>query len=95
MLTRTKGVLLDLYLRGETEGDLDNIKRTVKTIEDYLDVSVFNHSIMEDSSKKIDGIIAPIRRAVSTCYIAASPVAAMRDTFQGLLENTVAALNKF
>jgi hypothetical protein len=29
------------------------------------------------------------------CYIAANPVAAIRDTMQGMLENTVAACIKF
>lgn len=95
MLTRSKGILLDLYLRGETEGNQDNIKRTIKTIEDFLDVSVFNHSIMEESSQKVEAVIAPIRKAVSMCYIAANPVAAIRDTMQGMLENTVAACIKF
>jgi hypothetical protein len=95
MLTRTKGILLDLHLRGETGDDPKAVEHTVKTIEDFLSVNVFNKSIMEESSQAIEGVLEPIRRAVSKCYIAANPVAAVRDTIQGLLENTVRSLTKF
>ena len=95
MLTRTKGILLDLHLKGETGDDPKAVEHTVKTIEDFLSVNVFNKSIMEESSQAIEGVLEPIRRAVSKCYIAANPVAAVRDTIQGLLENTIRSLTKF
>lgn len=95
MLTRTKGILLDLQLRGIAEDDPKSIEHTVKTIEDFLSVSVYNKSIMEESSQKLEAYLQPIRRAVTKCYIAANPVAAVRDTMNGLLENTIRTLTKF
>jgi hypothetical protein len=46
MLTRAKGIELDLILRGETENDTEGIERTLKTINDFLNINVFNKSIM-------------------------------------------------
>jgi hypothetical protein len=37
----------------------------------------------------------PIRRAVTTCYIAANPVAMIRDISEGLKHNIVRSLTKF
>jgi len=50
---------------------------------------------MEESSQKLEAYLQPIRRAVTKCYIAANPVAAVRDTMNGLLENTIRTLTKF
>ena len=85
MLTRTKGILLDLQMRGIAEDDPEGIKHTVETIKDYLDVSVYNRSIMEPVSQTIENFLEPIRRAVSKCYIAANPIAMVRDLTEGLL----------
>ena len=95
MLTRTKGILLDIYLKGLADGDEKNMEHTVKTIEDYLSVNVFNTSIMEESSQKIEAFLEPIRKAVSKCYIAANPAGAMRDTIEGLLQNITKSIIKF
>lgn len=95
MLTRTKAILLDLRLKGEAGDNMKDVNHTVKTIEDFLDVSVFNKSIMEESSQKVEAILAPLRRAVSLCYIAANPEAMVRDTLAGVLENMVKSLTKF
>jgi hypothetical protein len=95
MLTRTKGILLDLQMRGIAEDDPKGIEHTVKTINDYLAVSVYNKSIMEDTSKKIENVLDPIRRAVSVCYIAANPVAMVRDISEGIKQNMVRSLVKF
>lgn len=95
MLTRTKGILLDLQLRGVAEDDVKSVEHTVKTIEDFLSVSVYNKSIMEEQSQKIEAYLDPIRKAVTKCYIAANPTAAVRDTLNGLLENTLRTLTKF
>lgn len=95
MLTRTKGILLDLQMRGIAEDDPKGIEHTVKTINDYLAVSVYNKSIMEDTSKKIENVLDPIRRAISVCYIAANPVAMVRDISEGIKQNIVRSLIKF
>lgn len=95
MLTRTKGILLDLQMRGINEDDPKGVEHTIKTINDYLSVSVYNKSIMEESSKKIENFLDPIRRAVSVCYIAANPVAMVRDISEGIKQNIVRSLNKF
>lgn len=95
MLTRTKGILLDLYLRGETEDDIKNVEHSVKTINDFLSVSVFNQSIMEPQTKAIETLIDPIRRAVSKCYIAGNVAGSVRDTIQGVFENLARSINKY
>lgn len=95
MLTRAKGILLDLQLRGIAEDDPKAITHTVKTIENFLSVAVYNKSIMEDVSQKFEAFLEPIRKSVTRCYIAANPVAAMRDIMNGLLENTVKTAIKF
>jgi hypothetical protein len=95
MLTRTKGILLDLEMRGIAEDDAKGVEHTVKTIEDYLSVSVYNKSIMEDATQAIEAFLMPIRRAVTTCYIAANPVAMVRDISEGIKQNMVKSLVKF
>lgn len=95
MLTRTKAILLDLQLRGVSGDDPEAVQHTVKTIMDYLTVNVYNKSIMEDSTQAIEAFLEPIRRAVTTCYIAANPTAAVRDVTQGLLENIVRTITKY
>lgn len=50
---------------------------------------------MEESSKKIIARLQPLRKTVSTAYIAASPVAAIRDTFGGFLSNVVRTMTKY
>lgn len=95
MLTRAKGILLQLKLTGVRENDTDKFAKTIKHIDDYLKTAVFNRSIMEESSKKIIARLQPLRKAVSTAYIAASPIAAIRDTFGGFLSNVVRSMTKY
>lgn len=95
MLTRAKGILLQLKLTGVREDNSEKFAKTIKHIDDYLKTAVFNRSIMEESSKKIIARLQPLRKAVSTAYIAASPVAAIRDTFGGFLSNVVRTMTKY
>ena len=96
MLTRAKGILLHLKIMGIREdGDPKKFSKVIEHIDDYLKTSVFNKSIMTESSKKIISAIQPLRKAVSTAYIAASPVAALRDTIGGFLSNTVRTITKY
>lgn len=94
MLIRARGILLQLKLTGVREGD-EKFANTIKHIDDYLKTAVFNRSIMEEDSKRIISVIQPLRKAVSTAYIAASPVAAIRDTFGGFLSNVVRTMTKY
>ena len=95
MLVRTSGVLLDLYIKGETEDDSQNINHTIKAIDDFLTTAVYNQSIMEPTSKMIDNYIQPIRQLISKLYIAGNTVGAVRDTIQGLFENIARSVNKY
>lgn len=95
MLTRAKGILLQLKLTGVRENDTDKFAKAIKHIDDYLKTAVFNRSIMEESSKRIIARLQPLRKAVSTAYIAASPIAAIRDTFGGFLSNVVRSMTKY
>lgn len=95
LLTRAKGIELDLMLRGEVEQDAEAMKHTINTIEDFLKINVFNTSIMSEDTQKIDAFLSPIRSAVSKIYVAGNVAGAMRDTFQGVLENITNAVIKF
>lgn len=95
MLVRAKGILLQLKLTGIRENDEEKFDKTIKHIDDYLKTAVFNRSIMEESSKKIIARLQPFRRAISAAYIAASPIAAIRDTFGGFLSNVVRSMTKY
>ena len=95
LLTRAKGIELDLILRGEVEEDDKAIQHTLKAINDFLSINVFNKSIMEDDTQKLEAFMAPLRSAVSGLYVAGNVAGAVRDSFQGLLENITSALIKF
>ena len=95
LLTRAKGIELDLILRGEVEDDDRAIQHTLKAINDFLSINVFNKSIMEEDSQKVEAFLAPLRSAVSSLYVAGNVAGAVRDSFQGLLENITSAVIKF
>lgn len=95
LLTRAKGIELDLILRGEVEDDDKAVRHTLKVINDFLNINVFNKSIMSEDSQKLETFLAPLRRAVSTLYVAGNIAGAVRDSFQGLLENISSAVIKF
>lgn len=97
LLIRIKGIELALILKGKSEADGDDpeVKHTIKAIDDFVTINVYNKSIMEKTSKKVEAWISPLRKLVSKMYIAASPVAAVRDTMQGLQANFVNALIKY
>lgn len=95
MLTRTSGVLLDLYIKGETEDDSKNIEHTVKAIDDFLTTAVYNQSIMEPTSKLIDSYLSPVRTLISRLYIAGNVVGSIRDTVQGFYENIARSINHY
>ena len=95
LLTRAKGIELDLILRGETEESTEAVEHTLKAIEDFLNINVFNKSIMGEDSQKLEAWLAPLRSAVSSLYVAGNIAGAVRDSFQGLLENITSSIIKF
>ena len=96
MLVRGRGILLYLKLTGQREdGDPKKFAKTIDHIDKYLTTSVFNRSIMEEDSKKFISRIAPLRKMVTSAYIAASPIAACRDTVGGFLSNMLRTFTKF
>ena len=95
LLTRAKGIELDLILRGEVEDDEKSMNHTLKVIDDFLSINVFNKSIISEDFQKVEAFIAPLRSAVSSLYIAGNVAGAVRDGFQGLLENISSAVIKF
>lgn len=95
LLTRAKGIELDLILRGEVEDDEKSMNHTLKVIDDFLSINVFNKSIISEDFQKVEAFIAPLRSAVSSLYIAGNIAGAVRDGFQGLLENISSAVIKF
>ena len=95
MLVRTKAILLDLYLKGEAGDNPKAVEHSIKTIEDFLSVAVFNKSIMDKESQQLEVYLDPLRKAVSSCYIALNPSAAIRDCLEGVLQNMTRALTKF
>ena len=95
LLTRAKGIELDLILRGEVEINEAKIEHTLKAIDDFLKINVFNQSIMEESSQKLESYLQPLRSMVSAFYVAGNVTGAVRDSFQGLLENITSAIIKF
>jgi hypothetical protein len=95
MLVRTKGILLHLKLSGIKDFDNDKYADSIKYINDYLKTGVFKVSIMNEDSKQWVTKLAPLREAVSKCYIALSPLAAVRDTIAGFLSNNLRAASKY
>lgn len=95
LLTRVKGIELDLLLRAKVEDDTEDLDHTIKAIDDFMSINVFNKSIMEEHSQKLEARLAPLRRAVSTLYVAGNVAGMVRDIFQGVLENISHALIKF
>lgn len=95
LLSRVKGIELDLILRGETEQDEKALQHTMKVINDYLMINVFNKSIMGADTQKLEAFLAPIRSSVSKLYVAGNIAGSFRDIFQGLLENISNAVIKY
>lgn len=95
MLLKTKGILLYLKLKGQDEGDPEKFKNIVKYIDDYVSVSIYGKSVMEEDLQKWEARIRPLRKAVTKAYIAINPVGGVRDTIGGALSNIVRSLTKY
>ena len=94
-LVITKAVLLRLDMLGRDMNDQTTIKQTIDMIEKYVKLNVFNMSIMDESSQKILGSLAPLKRLVSDTLIGGNVIGGLRDTFEGVWQNMVRTINKF
>lgn len=94
-----KGVLFELELLGKQVGDGSVQKKvvdqTIEMIERFVKLNIFNASIMDDTSQKIMGYVAPLKKIVSDTLIAGNIISGARDTFEGVWQNTARALNHF
>lgn len=90
-----KGVLFQLDLLGENPNQKGVVEQTKQIIEDFVNVNIFRESIMDETSQKIMGITAPLRNLVSNTLIAGNVISALRDTFEGVWQNTLRSLNHY
>lgn len=96
-LIAVKGILLQLEFLGDTVGkeNVEGIKQTIKMIQDFCKVNLFNVSIMSPEEQKAMAWLYPFRQLVSKAYIAGNIVSAFRDTFEGMWQNTARMLTKY
>lgn len=92
-----KGILLQLQLMGstvnaQTKAGLD---QTIKMIEDFTKINLFNESIMEPAAQKVTTWLQPFRQLVSRAYIAGNITNAFRDTFEGMWQNAARVITKY
>lgn len=90
-----KGVLFQLDLLGENPNQAAVVEQTREMIENFVKLNIFNTSIMDETSQQILGITAPLRRMVSNTLIAGNVISALRDTFEGVWQNTIRAINHY
>lgn len=96
-LITVKGVLLQLQMIGDAVGEESKagLVQTIKMIQDFVKLNIFNQSIMEPESQKIVAWMYPFRQLVSKAYIAGNIVSLFRDTFEGMWQNTARMLTKY
>ena len=94
-LVITKAVLLRLDMLGRNTNDKTVVEQTKKMIEDYIQINMFNKSIMDESSQKLLGTIAPLRRLVSDTLIGGNIIGGFRDSFEGVWQNLARTINKY
>ena len=94
-LITVKGVLFQLDLLGEHPNQKAVVEQTVKLIEDFINVNIFRSSIMDETSQIIMGLTSLPRRIVTDTLIGGNVIGALRDTFEGVWQNTLRSLNHF
>ena len=91
LLISTRSLLIQLHLTGDYGGNQEVMNKEIKYIQEYLKVNVFGRSILEDKSKQILSYVQPVKSKVSNTLLMGNVSGMIRDTMQGLLENTVRA----
>ena len=94
-LVVVKGVLFQLDLLGENPNQEAVVEQTREMIEDFVKLNIFNASIMDETSQKILGIMAPFRSLVSNTLIAGNVISMLRDSFEGVWQNTLRSINHY
>lgn len=90
-----KGVLFQLDLLGENPNQAAVVEQTREMIENFVKLNIFNASIMDETSQKILGVTAPLRSLVSNTLIAGNVISSLRDTFEGVWQNTLRSINHY
>lgn len=90
-----KGVLFQLDLLGENPNQKAIVEQTREMIENFVKLNIFNASIMDETSQKILGVTAPLRSLVSNTLIAGNVISMLRDTFEGVWQNTLRSINHY
>lgn len=90
-----KGVLFQLDLLGENPNQKAVVEQTREMIENFVKLNIFNASIMDETSQKILGVTAPLRSLVSNTLIAGNVISMLRDTFEGVWQNTLRSINHY
>lgn len=93
----TKAILIQLEIMQSDLGSksFDGIEQTKKLIKDFIQMNVYGTSIMEETSKKILTALRPLTSLVSKAYIAANITSAVRDSMEGVMQNTMRSLNHY
>lgn len=94
-LVVVKGVLFQLDLLGENPNQKAVVEQTREMIENFVKLNIFNASIMDETSQKILGITAPLRSLVSNTLIAGNVISMLRDSFEGVWQNTLRSINHY
>ena len=95
LLISSKALLLQLHLTGNFSGNRNIVEKEIKYIQDYLKINVFNTSIMSEQEKKVIGVIQPTKKLVTDLLLGGNVVSALRDSLEGLQQNTIRSLIKF
>ena len=94
MLVGSKALLLQLHLTGDYGGNSETTQKEIEWLQKYLEVNVFNTSIMSPQEKKIIGCIQPIRTVVSHMLLGGNIVGAFRDIIEGVQQNFLRSVIK-
>lgn len=94
LLISSKALLLSMHLTSDMGGNEEALRKEIDHIKDYLKVNVFQRSIMEPKSKKVISFIQPIKSRITNMLLMGNVVSFMRDSIQGVLENTTRSIIK-
>lgn len=95
VLLEAKCLLTQMHFLGQAEGHQAELSKSIKEVEDFLKLNVFNKSIMEDFMKVFSMTLRPARHLMSNMYIAGNIKSAFRDTFEGIWQNMARTVSKF
>lgn len=94
-LITVKSVIMQLEILKGNPNMKKITEQAIDRIEQFIKTNVFHKSIMDKSSKAILGFLAPLKRLVSHLMVAGNVVGSVRDTFEGVWQNTMRTINKY